>query len=246
MNRPSLSASRDFATADDRLRLTSAATAEYHVPDTLIELDQWVLWRYVYQNGRWTKVPYSARGGRASVSEPADWAPFAKTFETWRAKPRAYAGPGFVFTAGGGIVGVDLDDCLNADQSVKSWARGIVEHFGDTFIDLSPSNTGLKLFVRGSLPASVPGLAVGDGQIELYDRGRFFTVTGRPFRGAPLEIENHTEGIHLLYERLTGGGHKARPLQPLPGERIPHGRQHNTLVSIAGTLRADSSISISK
>jgi hypothetical protein len=27
-------------------------------------------------------------------------------------------------------------------------------------------------------------------------------------------------------------------LQPLPGGQIPHGQQHNTLVSLCGTLRA--------
>jgi len=44
--------------------------------------------------------------------------------------------------------------------------------------------------------------------------------------------------ILLLHERLAGWKRKSWPLQPLEGGRIPYGRQHNTLVSIAGTLRA--------
>jgi hypothetical protein len=70
----------------------------------------------------------------------------------------------------------------------------------------------------------------------LYDHARYFTVTGRAFRGAPLEIEDHAGDLLMLYDRLTGG-RKGWPLQPLPGGQIPHGRQHNTLVSLCGTLR---------
>jgi hypothetical protein len=79
---------------------------------------------------------------------------------------------------------------------------------------------------------------VGDGQIEMYDHGRYFTVTGRAFRGAPLQIENHSDDLAALYQRLTGAGRRTWPLQPLQGGRIPYGLQHNTLISILGTLRA--------
>jgi len=131
-----------------------------------------------------------------------------------------------------------VDECLEAEKSVKPWARGIVERFADTYVEISPSGTGIKIWARGSLPGNVPGVAVGDGQIELYDHARYFTVTGGAFRGAPREIEDHATDLLPLYERLTGRGGKSWPLQPLEGGRIPYGRQHNTLVSIAGTLRA--------
>lgn len=100
-----------------------------------------------------------------------------------------------------------------------------------------PSGRGLKIWARGSLPANLPGVSVGDGAIELYDHCRYFTVTGRAFRGAPLEIEDHATDLLKLYGRLTAGS-KGWPLQPLPGGLIPHGQQHNTLVSLCGTLRA--------
>ena len=81
------------------------------------------------------------------------------------------------------------------------------------------------------------GAKVGDGQIEIYDRARYFVVTGRRFRSAPLEIEDHTADLHSLYERLTKRTEGRWTLQPLEGGRIPVGQQHNTLISIAGTLR---------
>jgi hypothetical protein len=42
----------------------------------------------------------------------------------------------------------------------------------------------------------------------------------------------------MMYGKLTQKVRKVWPLQPLDGGRIPHGQQHSTLVSIAGTLRA--------
>jgi hypothetical protein len=121
----------------------------------------------------------------------------------------------------------------------KPWAQGIVERFSDTFTEISPTGQGLKIWAKGDLPANVAGVRVGDGQIEMYDHARYFTVTGRVFNGAPLEVEHHAADLLLLHERLTKTAHKSRwPLHPLEGGRIPYGQQHNTLVSIVGTLRA--------
>jgi hypothetical protein len=78
---------------------------------------------------------------------------------------------------------------------------------------------------------------VGNGAIELYDHARYFTVTSRAFRGAPLEIEDHQADICALYNHLIRG-RKRWKLEPLEGGRIPYGQQHNILVSLAGTLRA--------
>lgn len=207
------------------------------LPDSLTELDQCVLWRYELVGDRQTKVPYSIRGGKASSTDPRTWSTFEQALEAWRRNPKRYSGIGFVFVKGGGMVGIDLDDCLDTEGCPKQWARGIIERFFDTYMEISPSGSGLKIWARGSLPANLPGVPVGDGHIEMYDHSRYFTVTGRVFRGAPLQIEDHASDLLVLYERLAGG-RKTWPLQPLEGGRIPHGQQHNMLVSIAGTLRA--------
>ena len=114
-----------------------------------------------------------------------------------------------------------------------------MERFGDTYTEISPSGQGLKIWAHGSLPANLPGVRVGDGAIELYDHARYFAVTGRAFRGAPLQIEDHSGDLLMLYDRLTGG-RRGWPLQQSPSGQISHGRQHNTLVSLCGTLRTRS------
>ncbi len=80
-------------------------------------------------------------------------------------------------------------------------------------------------------------MRVGDGQIEIYDHARYFAVTGRVFRSAPWEIEDHAADVRALYDWLIGSKKRGWKLQPLEGGRIPYGQQHNMLVSIAGTLR---------
>jgi len=209
-----------------------------NIPDDLAELDRWGLWRLERVGGRDAKVPYSVGGHRASTADPAAWVSWEEVVRVFVAAPNRYTGFGFLFVKEDGLVGIDLDDVLDGSERVKDWGRGVVERFGDTYMEVSPSGTGLKIWARGALPGNLPSVKVADGAIELYDRLRYFTVTGRAFRKAPLEVEHHEQDILALHERLSSNGRKVWPLQPLDGGRIPHGQQHSTLVSIAGTLRA--------
>jgi len=216
----------------------SQTPSEIIVPDDLRERDQWVLWQYENRNGRTTKVPYRVGHRYVSSTDPSTWASFEAVADEWRRSPSRYAGLGFVFSADDPFCGIDLDDCLDANGTLKAWGQGIVERFSDTYIEISPSGTGLKIWARGSIPANLAGSNVGDGQIEIYDHARYFVVTGRIFRSAPLEVEDHAVDLRALYDHLTRRKTGRWSLQPLRGGRIPHGRQHSTLVSIAGTLRA--------
>jgi hypothetical protein len=207
------------------------------VPNDLSERDQWVLWRYEERNGRATKVPYQVGRRRASSTDRDTWASFEIVINEWRSAPNWYSGPGLVFSPDDPFCGIDLDDSLDERGALKPWARGIVERFSDTYMEVSPSGKGLKIWARGRLPANVGGVSTGDGRIEAYDHARYFTVTGHRFRGAPLEVEDHSNDVRTLYDHLTRSNGCRSPLQPLSGGRIPYGQQHNTLVSIAGALR---------
>lgn len=211
------------------------------LPDDLVELDQrFGLWRRERVGERETKVPYSISGRKVSVTDLSAWSSYDEASKVLAANQRLYAGLAFLLVKSDGIVGMDMDDALDESGDPKPWARGPIERFADTYAEISPSGVGIKIWARGSLPANLPGVRVGDGSIELYDHARYFTVTGRVFRGAPLQVEDHSADLLLLYERLVGArpGKKVWPLQPVDGGRIPHGQQHSTLVSIAGTLRA--------
>lgn len=201
------------------------------IPDDLGEVDRWAIWRM--EAGQ--KVPYRVDGRKADSTNPQDWGELQRAQQALRTG--RYSGLGFAFFAADGLVGIDLDDSLDSHGKVKPWAAGVVQRFFDTYCEVSPSGGGLKIWARGSLPANLPKVSVGDGGIELYDHGRYFTFTGQVFRGAPLECADHSADVRALYEHLTAGK-KRWTLQPLDGGRIPYGQQHSTLVSICGTLRA--------
>jgi len=217
--------------------VTGDMNVAIRVPSDLEERDQWVLWRLE----RMAKVPYRPDGRRASTTEPSDWSEYPKILHVFESQLKYWSGIGFVFTTEDPFVGIDLDDCLDECGTPKESTRGIIERFADTYMEISPSGHGLKIWAKGQLPAAVGKVAFQDGAaIEMYDRKRYFAVTGKVFRGAPLQVEDHAQDILRLYERLTraNGNHPQGPKYRIPPEvKIPKGMQHLTLVAIAGALR---------
>ena len=67
----------------------------------------------------------------------------------------------------------------------------------DSYTEVSPSGTGLHIFCLGELP----GKGVKRPQAEMYDRGRYFTVTGDSF-GPVLPLRAAQEAIDALYAEL--------------------------------------------
>jgi primase-polymerase (primpol)-like protein len=174
-------------------------------PDDLTERDQWVLWRHEKRTAASdpTKLPYQPTGKHASSADPSTWTSFERVIDCFRRTGKCYSGVGFVFSVSDPFVGVDLDDCLEADGTVKPWARAVVERFADSYSEISPSGYGVKIWARGAIPVNLPGVKVGDGQIEMYSNRRYFAVTGNVFRGAPLQVEDHAADLLTLYENLT-------------------------------------------
>lgn len=179
------------------------------IPLELRERDQWVCWKFIAdQNGKRNKVPYSTTGRRASTTDCTTWNSFGKTLKTTetvksKGKPR-YDGIGYVFSEGDGIAGIDLDDCLDESGKLKPWATEIIGLFADTYCEISPSKTGLKLFVHGKLPDGTPGRKwpCDDGSIEVYHRGRYFTVTANRWSNASSELRDGQMGIDALLTRF--------------------------------------------
>ena len=66
-------------------------------------------------------------------------------------RQHSYTGLGFVFTREAGIVGVDIDHCI-VDGALNETAAAILEKLPPTYIEVSPSGTGLHIFLRGTMP----------------------------------------------------------------------------------------------
>ncbi len=153
------------------------------VPEELRERDQWICWSTGTRNGMATKIPKDPNGGgNAKTNDSATWSTFEKACET--AEKRGW-GLGFVFTPVDPFVGIDIDSCLDADGRAKDWSTeiGLDPFVNDTFVETSPSNTGLHVYVRGSIPEwwtdqDRDGADGSHEGVEVYEKTRFFTITG--------------------------------------------------------------------
>jgi KaiC/GvpD/RAD55 family RecA-like ATPase len=178
------------------------------IPAALRACPHWILWRLVQRDGKETKFPMQVNGKAAESNNPATWCEFT-ALEPWIGGD---VGPGFVFSADDEFCGIDLDGCRDPDSGeVAEWAKEILRMM-DTYAEISPSLTGIKLFLRGSMPNGmgrkqnkVPGavkLVSKAPQVELYDRGRFFTVTGMRLGGLPSEPQERQKQLDDLLAKL--------------------------------------------
>jgi hypothetical protein len=167
------------------------------IPGTLRELDQWVCWREEQRDGKPTKVPVSPHEeGFGKVNDPATWASFAVAVDALSRDD--VTGLGFVFTKEDTIAGVDLDDVRDPKTGTLSDRATDIVSTLDSYTEVSPSGTGLHVLLQGFVP---DGRSRNAG-IELYDSGRFFTVTGDQVSDTPSEVAvRHDElaAVHSEY-----------------------------------------------
>jgi len=140
-----------------------------------------VCWRYDWRDDEWTKLPVDATTGRPASSTDAEtWTSFANALAYHDRDGTDTDGVGFVVHDEDLVAGLDLDDCRDPDAGeLEDWAADVVDAV-DTYAEVSPSGTGLRLFGFGFVPeggnrGDVDG---ADGHVELYDSGRYLTVTG--------------------------------------------------------------------
>lgn len=179
------------------------------IPTALRSRPQWVLWKTAKRNStaKPTKLPFQVNGDLAKANDPTTWNTFAAVLK--RFQKGRYSGIGYQFTEDDGLVGIDLDGCRDPDtQKIATWAIDIGKQL-DTYAEISPSGTGIKLFAIGKTPwqsgrklelteTAICSKAPG---IEVYDRLRYFAVTGRRLKG-PHEPQERQTQLDQLFERF--------------------------------------------
>ena len=153
----------------------------YSFPQALARLPNWLCYRLERdpKTHRNAKVPYIPHTGyKASATDPKTWSTLAQALEAMARYH--FSGIGFVFTRDCGYVGVDIDKCL-IDGKPNSVASAILKKSPPTYIEISPSDTGLHLFYKGVLPAK--GNRSSKTGVEMYGHARYFTMTGKRWPG---------------------------------------------------------------
>lgn len=175
------------------------------VPKELQDRPQWVIWKMIERNGKPTKVPFQPCGLPAKSNDPSTWGTFAEAVAA--CSNRDYAGVGFMFSAEDPFCGIDLDGCWDTKTNTMSdWAKEIVLAF-KSYAEISPSGTGVKIFTR-AMPSVCKKVAVSDAVkvcdkepgIEVYDRLRYFAVTGEQLKDMSAIVDGQ-ESIEWLEDR---------------------------------------------
>ncbi len=174
------------------------------LPPTMISQPHWLLWRLVDKDNapKPAKVPYSPHTmGACNSTELESLTTYETALAAWEHAPKFFQGLGFSLQ--GGIVCVDLDNCLMDSGGLMPWAQDILDQLPPSFTEVSQSRCGLHWFGTGTINGTRNKFTLADGNtVEIYQSKRFIAVTGTRFEDAPLELAEAGEQLNQLYTQL--------------------------------------------
>ncbi len=184
------------------------------IPLKLQEHAQWVLWRWQNRGGKRTKPPFRPDGSRARSNDLRTWTTFERAveaFETGR-----FDGIGFALAADDPYVAFDLDHCRDPNSGeFDTWAKEVVSTL-DSYTEVTPSREGLRVLVRANLPDGRRKTAIRGGRqgaaLEVYDTGRYVTITGLHLEGTPATIQERDAQVQAVYSEFLH--HRSQPDEP--------------------------------
>lgn len=175
------------------------------IPESLRSMPRWVCWKYMPnpKGGKDKKLPIHPISGEAADStDPKTWTTFEDAASALEGR-QDLAGLMFALGPDVGVMGIDLDQCIDAAGTFTPEAKTLIETF-DTYTEVSPSGTGVKIFLLGKKPGKDcrKKNVHGCHEIEIYEGKRFFTVTGRRLHEVSPEVEDRQVELDDLHAEL--------------------------------------------
>lgn len=208
------SSNLDFANAQkvtNTLTVNARRTMNYLVlsesfciPTELRERPQFVVWEALpdpeHAEQKPKKIPINPKNEKpASTTNPDTWGTYDEAVAAFNNNP-SLAGIGYVFAKEDPFVGIDLDHCRNAETGkIEEWAQKIINDF-NSYTEVSPSGTGVHILIQGERGEG--GNRKGD--IEIYDKGRYFTLTGDRVPDTANTVEKRQEALGALVVETFG------------------------------------------
>jgi hypothetical protein len=194
--------------------ILAAVLLPENLPEVLRQGRRFVLWRHLFSRDETKprKVPFQVNGQPASHSDCATWSDLATVWREYLRRPFFWSGMMRAFTPEDGITGIDADNCFPAEQGdtaeITPWGRELVERLGArTYYEESVSGRGLHFFGYAVAPRCGQWAIVRQGngstaQIEVYDRTRFFVMTGAAGPDVPRVLADIQADIDALVTTL--------------------------------------------
>lgn len=141
----------------------------------------------------------------ASSTDPKTWGTFEQAVQSVGHSCRVgndegiVGGIGFVFAPP--YCGIDIDHCIAPETGEVNAQALVIVNKMYSYTEISPSGTGLHIIYKGNIHPEwkkKAANALGEGiHLEMYQTGRYFTITGKIFGSCTdvEERENEAEAI---------------------------------------------------
>lgn len=187
------------------------------LPPILRSLRRFVGWSYTWKPGngngkpgKWDKPPYVATDPErlASSTDPDTW----RTFKEARAAVEDGKLDGLGITLGpvettddaiaasNRLTAVDLDHCIDDHGTIVPWAHAIIDRL-NTYTERSPSGRGIRMLLWADC---LPPSGRKGRDVEIYNAGRYVTLTGHRLAGTPTEPQERTDAIAAVHAEVFG------------------------------------------
>jgi|GEM_PF-5453236 len=200
-----------------------------NIPLELKTYKQWVLYKITADK---RKLPLSITGKSASTTDPNDWSSFDDCLNAYT--EGGYDGLGFVFTKADPFCGVDLDHCI-VNNKFNQETLKIINNL-KSYTEISPSGDGLHIIAK----AKLSGSGINTKEVEIYDQGRYFTITGKLHQDyQDIRIVDRQSEIENIYNGICKNSTKNDKKtnfdrgELLAGKDVPEGERDTTLYKYA-------------
>ena len=124
-----------------------------------------------------------------------------------------------------------MDGSRNRENGeIEPWAEKIM-NFLNSYSEVSPSGTGLRVIVKARLPSTHRK----KGVFEVYDENRFLTLTGHRLRSLPAQVNFRQIETIALHNLIFKSNRKAE--QPTKDDKPNMGLTDNELLQKARAAR---------
>lgn len=180
------------------------------IPEELKHLPRWNKWKSVPNRDDPTKkpkkIPFQLNGRVAGSTDHAvdQWTTFKAAYQSHQ--ETGARGIGFLLIKADPFTGIDLDRIIDPETGeISERGKRIISMFPGAYKEISPSGSGVKLWIKGKKPEWCTKCTkdFDNGErVEIYDHSKFFTVTGHTYGEPVSEIADHEAEVAQLCEEL--------------------------------------------
>lgn len=176
------------------------------IPKELKNLTQWGCFRKIWseKKQKFNKIPINAWDGtEGRTNDTKTWSDFNTALKAID----KFNCDGLAFYFANGYAGLDLDNIEDeidkirqgdrSDDNLVMKARKLTRL---SYAELSLSGKGIHCIFKGK----ITGKRRRMGDVEMYDSGRFFAITGNAFEREPILATLNREDMQKLYEGFFG------------------------------------------